>query len=89
MPARPPRRFDSRVEACGVAGCIPLAIGAGVMLHSHLGDYPHRRQSVHLTTSKPFSKRLIARVALLVVIEAERDVDSVLLIAEASERNFL
>lgn len=81
MSARPPSRSDSRVEACGVACCIPLAIGAGVMLHSHLGDYPHRRQSVHLTNSKPCSKRLIARVALLVVIEAERDFDSLLLIA--------
>lgn len=89
MSARPPRRFDSRVEACSVAGCIPLAIGAGVMLHSHVGDYPHRRQSIHPTTSKPCSKRLIARVALLVVIEAERDADCLLLITEASEGNFL
>lgn len=89
MPARPPRRFDIRAEACSVACCIPIATGTGEMLHSHLGDYPHRRQSVHLTTSKPCSKRLIARVALLAAIEAERDVDSVLLIAETSERNFL
>jgi len=89
MSARPPRRFDLREEACGVASCIPLAIGAGVMLHSHLGDYPYRHQSVHLTTNKPCSKRLIARVALLVIIEAERDVDSLLLIAQALERNFL